>query len=647
MKKTIFIIGLLLGVAQAQSTTITGTIKDLTGANVTSGKVTFTLQPSRDTTISGTARFSPLQVVCLINGSGQIVALDGVSACTVTTNTSLQPTGSYYRVDVWPGNVKTSSFNFYAVNASYDWSTVVPTPTTSPADNFVDVFSNQTIGGNKTWTGTHSFQGATFGANISVFSLNNVLSMDGVKYPCTTSGLQQILSDAVAAGGGIVDAGFCSTLSLTSATTIGSASQSVALLLPNHGVWSLSGITDGTSCFLKIMSGSSILAQGMSNGGGNKLTFQNGGPTVNADSIICTDPSPIGGGSYIRIEGGFLLYNPAGTPGTYVNGLLHVQKVFDASVVRDVAIANTNGIGMYVKGACCAATFEKLEIDGQGGAGAAPVVIDGGFGAGTAAVAFINLSADHAGPGQHEIEVKGSPGFIGTINFYNTYVEGANAAGSTAHIEITASQQGVNFYGGAVAIENASDTGYCFDAVSASGNELGVYGFACQYAGVTHAAINDHNTGITLASDATGSVPSYQTSVGIFARSYSFMESTPGGAGSGLDVCSGDTSSHTLKCSYNNGSFFSQTQTIASGTATMTTAAIAAGACGTTVTVSATGVLTTDTISKAYNAAPSANPAQLVISAWPTANNVNFQYCNPSAGSITPSAATLNWRVVR
>jgi hypothetical protein len=159
MKKLIFIIALLSGLASAQSTTITGTIKDLTGANVTSGKVTFTLQPSRDTTISGTARFSPLQVVCLINASGQIVALDGSSACTVTTNTSLQPTGSYYRVDVWPGNVKTSSFNFYAVNASYDWSTVVPTPTTSPADNFVDVFSNQTIGGNKIWSGTQTFNG--------------------------------------------------------------------------------------------------------------------------------------------------------------------------------------------------------------------------------------------------------------------------------------------------------------------------------------------------------------------------------------------------------------------------------------------------------------------------------------------------------
>lgn len=154
-------IALASGVAQAQTTTtITGLLKDLTNAVVTSGKVTFTLRPSADTTISGVARFTSTQVTCLLNGSGQIKAQDGVSVCTLQKNTSLQPTGSYYTVCDWPYNVKTACFNFYAVNDTYDWSTVVPTPTTSPAQNFVDIFSNQSIGGNKTWTGTQTFTGA-------------------------------------------------------------------------------------------------------------------------------------------------------------------------------------------------------------------------------------------------------------------------------------------------------------------------------------------------------------------------------------------------------------------------------------------------------------------------------------------------------
>jgi hypothetical protein len=116
----------------------------------------------------------------------------------------------------------------------------------------------------------------------------------------------------------------------------------------------------------------------------------------------------------------------------------------------------------------------------------------------------------------------------------------------------------------------------------------------------------------------------------------------PAGA-AGVDRCYADSTAHAVKCSYNNGTFFNVPQVIGSGTATMTTAAIGAGACGTTVTVGATGVATTDTITTAFNAAPAGTNAGLT--AWPTANNVNFAYC-PGVAE-TPAAATINWRVVR
>jgi hypothetical protein len=88
---------------------------------------------------------------------------------------------------------------------------------------------------------------------------------------------------------------------------------------------------------------------------------------------------------------------------------------------------------------------------------------------------------------------------------------------------------------------------------------------------------------------------------------------------------------------------------IASGTAAMTTAGIATVACGTTVTVAATGVLTTDTINISHNAAvTAANGGFLTLNAWPTAGNVNFNYCNPSATNpFTPTAMTINWNVTR
>lgn len=198
MKKSILQLALCVaflgGIVAAQTTTtITGTLKNLTGAVVTSGKVTFTLAPSRDTTMSGIARFSPLQVVCLINGSGLIKAQDGVSTCTVTMNTALQPPGTYYVVAVWPYNVKVSTFTFYAVLSSYDWSTVTPTPTTSPAQNFVDIFSTQTIGGDKTWTGTQNFTGALVGLSGYVDTTSNQ-TVDGNK---TFTGATDIFSDGL------------------------------------------------------------------------------------------------------------------------------------------------------------------------------------------------------------------------------------------------------------------------------------------------------------------------------------------------------------------------------------------------------------------------------------------------------------------
>lgn len=173
----------------------------------------------------------------------------------------------------------------------------------------------------------------------------------------------------------------------------------------------------------------------------------------------------------------------------------------------------------------------------------------------------------------------------------------------------------------------------------------------------------------------------------------------------GKDICYGDSTSHTLKCSYNNSAysnvtlnpplvagttdlgtaalpfgniFFGTAATnnfkfqpaataaarvismpdplgavnmpyvIASGTSAMTTAAVAGGACGTTVTTAATGALTTDSIEVARNAAATAaNGGLLALNWWVTAGNVNFNYCNGGTVSNTPTAMTINWRVIR
>jgi hypothetical protein len=126
-----------------------------------------------------------------------------------------------------------------------------------------------------------------------------------------------------------------------------------------------------------------------------------------------------------------------------------------------------------------------------------------------------------------------------------------------------------------------------------------------------------------------------------------WTETTAPSGSTSAEICYGDSTIHALKCSYNNGTFFQIPQVIASGTAVMTTTGITGPNCGSTVTAAAVGVATTDTITFADNAAPAvATNGPLVIKAWPTSGNVNFMYCVQS-GTITPAAATLNWRVIR
>jgi len=94
------------------------------------------------------------------------------------------------------------------------------------------------------------------------------------------------------------------------------------------------------------------------------------------------------------------------------------------------------------------------------------------------------------------------------------------------------------------------------------------------------------------------------------------------------------------------------TTLIASGTAVLGTANIATLSSAPPVTVAGAGIATTDSIEWAFNAAPGsgysgAATSQLQILAYVTSGNVNFLVVNPTAGTVTPPAATLNWRVIR
>jgi hypothetical protein len=133
MSVLLLIVLFTAALAHCQTTsTITGNVYKLDGVTqVTSGKITFTLKPSVDATIAGSARFTGQSVTCKITGSG-IKANDGVSACQVLKNTGLTPAGTYWQVEECPENVCTARFGFYAREDTTPFADIVPTPSTLP-----------------------------------------------------------------------------------------------------------------------------------------------------------------------------------------------------------------------------------------------------------------------------------------------------------------------------------------------------------------------------------------------------------------------------------------------------------------------------------------------------------------------------------
>lgn len=96
------------------------------------------------------------------------------------------------------------------------------------------------------------------------------------------------------------------------------------------------------------------------------------------------------------------------------------------------------------------------------------------------------------------------------------------------------------------------------------------------------------------------------------------------------------------------------TYTVATGTKALATGAISSASCTSAQTDTATGAATTDVVDFTFASDPTAvtgyvplTSGMLAIIPYATSNTVNFKVCNNTAGSITPGAISLNWRVRR
>ncbi len=343
--------------------------------------------------------------------------------------------------------------------------------------------------------------GCTFTGATTAAKLNNVIRVDGVTYAFSTAGLQAAIAAAIAAGGGTVDARGMGNFNITSEIDVGSHAQiPITLLLPQAATWTVVGITNGSSCALKLFSQSAIM--GLGTGGSSAMVIHGGAVTNNLDSLLCTESSPTGNGSYVRAEN-FQLYNPNNA--TLVNGALNVQAVFDDSDFRNITVANFGGIGAFVHGlVCCGAAFHGLTVNGNGVAGSKPLVVN--LNTVTAEVAFYDTSADFPGTGQSAISVTAINN-TRAVRFYNTYISGSQTDNTTADISVASTGGPVDFFG--VTCNNSgTSTAHCLDIVSAANVSVHVYGLQ-QVVGGSSNCINDHFLSVTVPCDSQGNVAEY------------------------------------------------------------------------------------------------------------------------------------------
>lgn len=270
-------------------------------------------------------------------------------------------------------------------------------------------------------------------------------------------------------------------------------------------------------------------------------------------------------------------------------------------------------------------------------------------------------------------EINGSgaiPTLNGTVNNNVLWIL------STTISAIGTGQNNINYSVGsatpfpAYTITNASSTGTTLNklvkltgapstAVIAATNDLtGILGICLANCGTTGAAIIGYTNVLSCIFDNATTAGDY-VQIGTSGACHDAGSTYPT---SGGDVLGRVTSTHAAGGTYSMvwGSLdvanktANATITVGSGTIALTTSAVGSGACSSASTVTITGTATTDSVIVSPNADPTGVTGYAVsasgsvyIWVYPTSNTVNAKVCNNSSGSLTPSALTLNVRVVR
>jgi hypothetical protein len=322
------------------TTTYVGTIKDLTGATVTSGRITWALNAPSGGNIPGTGSFVSNTVSCLINASGTPVSsVDGTSPCTVINNTALTPTGTSYTMCRQPYNVTPGSCTItYALGGTVDVSTIVPTPATQPYYGVASLTAANTWGALQTFSGGLVATTGTFSGPLVSPQIDKVIYAQAGE--TVAAAIARLITANGSAGGTIVlGPGIWQSGSI-SVTQPNIHIQGTGMPRFNNAYTALSGGT--------IIQGSIFAIQGADNfwlrdlGVDNGSTFVSGGGTA-SDAIAIFNSGQVVGAAQLQ---NVLVQNVSclGSSATAAFHCLLVENVNHAYINNVLAVGNTHGV---------------------------------------------------------------------------------------------------------------------------------------------------------------------------------------------------------------------------------------------------------------------------------------------------------------
>lgn len=363
---------------------------------------------------------------------------------------------------------------------------------------------------------------------------------------------------------------------------------------------------------------------------GGASGFGNSGPYTNLYALYSglTNP-PLNYGT-------LMLYAGSNSTRGFIGAGTFVAQATSGGFYGYGSVAKKPNIGLQIEGVAQNSLFEGIHVEGVLNA--------------------IGLGRSQPAVGPHIASFKGHGSVVSCVTIFNNFQYPGSASNGANTSGYLLTEIGANSGNEACSTYTVND-----QILNKANSDLNVPIWVYNNLGFGPTFINASSAPGLSSNGLVGST--FQTGLGagqttiapyIFSGTggaIGLNEGTAPTAVTNVDIVYGDSSSHCIKTLLNNGTALCIPQVISSGTTTLGTSLIGSGACASAVSTSAPNVLTSDAISFSLNAAASgytsATGSGLQIVAVPTSGNVNFYVCNPSAASITPGSATVNWRIIR